>query len=120
MDIPNTFVQTSIPQGKNDDKISMKIRGVLVDMLIEMSPETYKQYVVYEKGKKVLYVRMLKALYGMMIASVLYYKKFRSDIESIGYEVNPYDNFVASKMIKGHQHTITWHVDDVKSSHVDP
>ena len=120
LDIPNAFVQTSIPQGKNDDEIIMKIRGVLVDMLIEMSPETYKNYVVYERGKKVLYVRMLKALYGMMIASVLYYKKFRSDIESIGYEVNPYDNCVANKMIKDHQHTITWHVDDVKSSHVDP
>jgi hypothetical protein len=22
-------------------------------------------------------------------------------------------------MVNGHQHTITWHVDDVKSSHVD-
>ena len=66
------------------------------------------------KEKKVLYVRMLKALSGMMIASILYYKKFRKDIESIGFEVNPYD------MVNGKQHTITWHVDDVKSSHVDP
>jgi len=23
-------------------------------------------------------------------------------------------------MVNGHQHTITWHVDDVKASHIDP
>ena len=119
LDIPNAFVQTSIPQGEEDEKIIMKIRGILVDILVEMSPETYKEYVVYENNKKVLYVRMNKALYGMMTASVLYYKKFRNDIESIGYEVNPYDNCVANKMINGKQHTITWHVDDVKASHED-
>ena len=62
---------------------------------------------------------MNKAPYGMMIVSVLYYKKFRKDIESIGYEVNPYGNCVAKQMIKGKQNTITWHVDDVKASHED-
>ena len=37
----------------------------------------------------------------------------------MGYEVNPYDPCVANKMINGKQHTISWHVDDLKSSHVD-
>jgi hypothetical protein len=119
LDIPNAFVQTSIPQGEGDEKIIMKIRGVLVDILLEMSPETYKDYVVYEGKNKVLYVQMLKALYGMMMASLLFYKKFRTDIESTGYEVNPYDHCVANKMINEKQHTLTWHVDDVKASHVD-
>jgi len=47
--------------------------------------------VIYEgiQKQKVLYVRMLKALYRMMIASILYYKKFRKEIESIRFEVNP-------------------------------
>jgi hypothetical protein len=77
---------------------------------------------VYEgkKKQKVLYVRMLKALYGMLIASLLYYKKFRADIEGIRFVVNPYDPCVANQMIKGKQHTVTWYVDDLKSSHVDP
>ena len=102
LDIPNAFVQTNIPHGENDEKIIMKIRGVLVDMLVEMSPETYEEYVVYENNKKVLYVQLLKALYGMMKASVLYYKKFRKDLEDIGYEVNPYDICIANKMVNGH------------------
>jgi len=52
LDIPNAFVQTTIRQGEKDKRIMMKIRGVPVDMLVEMSPETYKDYVVYENGKR--------------------------------------------------------------------
>jgi hypothetical protein len=98
----------------------MKIRGALVDILVEMSPETYKDFVVYEKGQKVLYVRMLRALYGMLISSLLYYKKFLKDIKSIGFKVNPYDPCVANRIINGKQQTVVWHVDDLKSSHLDP
>ena len=76
-------------------------------MLVAMAPEIYADYVVYENGQKVLYVQMLKALYGMMKASLLYYKKFRKDIEGNGYEVNPYDPCVANKKINGKQHTLT-------------
>ena len=56
----------------------------------------------------------------MMITSILYYRKFIKDIKSIGFEVNPYDICVANRMVNGKQHTVTWHVDDVPSSHVDP
>ena len=61
---------------------------------------------------------MLKALYGMLIASLLYYKRFVSDIRKIGFELNPYDPCVANRSVEGTQHTLTWHVDDIKSSHV--
>ena len=107
-DIPNAFVQTDIDQ--SGEKIIMKIRGEMVDILVEVSPEIYSNYVVQKKGQS---VQMLKALYGMMVSSLLYYKKLRKDIESIGFEVNPYDMCVANRIIKGKQHTITWHVDDV-------
>jgi hypothetical protein len=116
-DVPNAFVQTPVPQG--GDKIVMKLRGQLVDLLVEIAPETYEPFIVYEGNKKVLYVRMLRALYGMLIASILYYKKFRKDIEGIGFIVNPYDSCVANRIIGGKQQTVTWHVDDLKSSHVD-
>jgi len=77
--------------------------------------------VIYEAKQKqrALYVKMLKALFGMMITSILFYKKFRNDIESIAFEVNPYDICVANTMVNRKHHTLTWHVDDVKSSHVN-
>ena len=55
----------------------------------------------------------------MLEAGLLWYKKFRSDLESIGFKFNPYDACVANRMVKGEQHTIRFHVDDVLSSHVD-
>jgi hypothetical protein len=118
-DIPNAFVQVDIDEKEKGERIIMKIRGLLVNMLTELSPETYEKYVVYEGNNKVLYVMMIKALYCMLQSSLLYYKKFRKDIESIGFKVNPYDPCVANRIVNGKQHTVTWHVDDLKSSHVD-
>ena len=66
-----------------------------------------------------LYVRLSKALYGMLRTALLFYKRLRSDLENMGFEVNPYDPCVANKMVNGHQMTIYWHVDDLKVSHKD-
>jgi hypothetical protein len=121
VDIPNAFVQTDIQQKEPSERVIMKIRGTLVDMLVEIDPETYADYVVYDYNKeKILYVQVLKALYGMLESSLLFYKKLCKDLIEIGFEINPYDPCVANKIVKGKQQTVTWHVDDLKSSHVDP
>ena len=119
-DIPNAFVQTHLDESPTGERTIMKITGKLVEMLVELDPHTYKDFVTIEKGVQVLHVDMWMALYGMIKSSLLYYKKWRGDLVSIGFEVNPYDPCVANRMINGHQHTVAWHVDDVKSSHVDP
>ena len=54
------------------------------------------------------------------MSGLLYYKKFKRAIKGRGYVLNDYDPCVANKMINGKQHTISWHVDDLKASHVDP
>ena len=119
-DIPNAFIQTMVEDtDEQGDRIIMKIRGAMVDMLIKIDP-SYKQYVVLENGKRILCVHIQRAIYGMLMSGLLFYKKFRASIEGIGYEVNPHDPCVANKMVNGKQHTISWHVDNLKSSHVDP
>ena len=80
----------------------------------------YGAYVVIENGEEVLYVIVTQAIYGLLISALLYYRKFTKDIESIGFVLNPYDPCVANRMVNGKQQTITWHVDDLKISHVDP
>ena len=117
-DVPNAFIQTDMPDDSN--KVVMKITGVLVHLMVEMAPEVYGPYVVYENGKKVLYVRVLKALYGMLVASLLWYTKFKKDLEACGFKFNPYDPCVANKMVNGKQHTVRFHVDDLMCSHIDP
>jgi hypothetical protein len=94
VDIPNAFVQTKLDN--NQDKVIMKIRGILVDMLIEINPEMYRSYIVYEGNNRVIYVRMLRVLYGKTQSALLFYKKFRSDIETIGFKINDYDPCVAN------------------------
>ena len=64
-DVPNAFIQTSMPEIKDgEERVIMKITGVLVDLMVEMAPEIYGPYVVYENGKKVLYVKCLKPSVG--------------------------------------------------------
>ena len=90
-----------------------------MDYLVKMAPEIYANYVVMEKGKKVLYTKVLRALYGMLIAALLWYKKLQKDLELIGFWFNAYDLCVANQMKNRKQHTICYHVDDMMSSHMD-
>ena len=53
-DVPNAFVQTPVPQ--DGEKIIMKIQGQLVGLLLEIAPESYEPFIVYENNKMVLYV----------------------------------------------------------------
>ena len=116
VDIPNTFVQTKM----DDEKVIMKMRKQLVDLMCKVAPGVYTKYVTIENGVKVLYVRLLNALYGTLKAALLFYQKLVKDLEAEGFELNPYDLCVANKMINNKQMTLTWHVDDMKISHVNP
>ena len=52
--------------------------------------------------------------------AILWYKEFKATLEKIGFKFNPYDPCVANRMVKHKQHTVRFHVDDLKSSHKDP
>lgn len=56
----------------------------------------------------------------MSVSAMLWHKKFRADLEDIGFEFNPYDPCAVNKMIRGKQQTIGFHADDLVRSHVDP
>jgi hypothetical protein len=49
---------------------------------------------------------MFNALYGIMVASLLYYKKFVKCLKSKGFKLNPYDPCVANKQVKGEKGAI--------------
>jgi hypothetical protein len=119
-DIPNAFIQALMPEVKDgDERVMIKITGVLVDILVELNPEPYGPCVVYERNRKVLYVQVMRAIYEMLEAAILWYKKFQGELEEKGLKFNPYDPCVANRTEKGSQHTLLFHVDDLKSSHKD-
>ncbi len=75
---------------------------------------------VGKKGKKQLLVQCLTALYGTMVALLLYYKKFVKSLKSKGFKLNPYDPCVVNKQVKGKQLTVCFHMDEYKISHLFP
>jgi hypothetical protein len=104
-----------------DDFTLLKLVGDIVDIMCKVNP-SYNEFVVIENNKKVLYLRLLKALYGCVSvrSALLWYELFKGTLEDMGFELNPYDQCVANKSINGNQCTIVWYVDDTKISHVDP
>ena len=72
LDVPNAYIQADVPQPKDGrDRITVKLTGILVNWLLELEPDTYKKYVVVEKGVRTLYLTRTKVIYGILIASVL-------------------------------------------------
>ena len=55
--IPNAFIQAHMPKiEKGEDRVIMKITGTLVELLVKLAPTIYRPFVVFEKGKKVIYI----------------------------------------------------------------
>ncbi len=70
-----------------------------------------------KSGQKVLIVEFLNAVYGTMVAALLYYKKFVKSLTKQGFKHNPYDGCVTNKIVSGKQITICFHVNDCKIAH---
>ncbi len=88
LDIPSAFLRAL----NDDSTVLMLLEGTLAELMVKVAPRIYRKYVTIGKsGKKLLYVQMHKALYGMLKSALLFYKKFVSDLESIGFTTNPYN-----------------------------
>jgi hypothetical protein len=107
IDIPGAFLHAD-----NGDYLIIKMVGTLTELMVKTNPKLYRQYVILEKGKSVLYLQLQKALYGMMKSALLFYRKLVSELREMGFEINPCDPCVANKMVNGTQMTIRWHRDD--------
>ena len=102
-----------------DDLVLMKFTGESVNMLCNLNPE-HESFVVTENGVKVLYVCLIKAIYGCVNSALLWYEMFSTRLKDMGFVLNPYDPCIANCMIDEKQCTVAWYVDDNKISHEDP
>ena len=115
VDIPGAFMHSD-----QDETVHLRLQGTLADLLVKCDPKLYRKYVVSEGGQPVLYVELLKALYGTLRAALLFWRRLSKKLVDWGFSINPYDWCVANKLIQGSQCTIVWHIDDLKISHTDP
>ena len=102
-----------------DETVHLRLEGTMAELLTRLDPKLYRKYIFSERGKPVLYVELLKALYGTLRAALLFWKKLSGKLIEWGFNINPYDWCVANKTINDKQCTILWHVDDLKILHVD-
>ena len=53
-----------------------------------VDPVLYKDFITYDsKGQALMYVRINKAIYGMLKSALQFYLNFRFDIEAYGFKV---------------------------------
>ena len=113
LDIPGAFLHAEL-----DVDMIMLQKGELAEMMVMVDPKLYRPYVIVtSKGEKLLYVRMRKAMYGLLQSVLLFYLRVVKDLKEYGFELNPYDPCMANKLMNGTQMTVTWHMDDLKVSH---
>jgi hypothetical protein len=117
-DVATADVAGAYLKAKFEDFVVLRIEGESVDIMCRVS-EHYKQFVTHENGKKVLYLQLLKALYGCVKSALLWYELFTGTLQKLGFALNEYDSCVANMTINKKQCTIAWYVDDNKVSHAD-
>ena len=99
-----------------DDFVLVKFTGESVDVLCQVDVG-YQEFVTYGNGKKILYLELLKALYGCVRSALLWYELYSTKLQGMGIILNPYDTCVANKDIEGKQCTIGYYVDDNLATH---
>ena len=110
VDIPRAFMHSEM-----DEVLHLHLDRPMAELLCKVDEKKYRQYMCYEKKKPVLYVQLMRALYGTLQAALLFWINLSTFLtEELGFELNPYNPCVANKVINGKQCTIVWHVDNLK------
>ena len=65
--VPGAYLQTDLPK---DKLVLLLSEGKFVDIMCEINPE-YKQQVRTKDGRNTLYIRILKAIYGIIESALL-------------------------------------------------
>ena len=71
-----------------DDFVEVKFTGESVDVLCQVDAG-YEEFVTYENGRKVLYLELLKALYGCLRSALLWYELYSTKLKGMGFTLNP-------------------------------
>jgi hypothetical protein len=81
--------------------------------VVRYAKEIYPELDEFQWKDDCLYTIMLKAMYGCVQASVLWYALIRYELEKIGYQVSKTDRCVFTKQVGEKIFTLLLHVDDI-------
>ena len=76
LDVATIYIPNAFLWADNNGKVLMKLRCDMIELLVDLDPSLYIKYIVVgENGEPLLYVKLLKALYGILRSALLFYKK---------------------------------------------
>ena len=70
-----------------EDFVVVKLMGDEVDIISNLN-SVYKEYITVENEKKILYLQLVKALYGCIKSALLWYKCFTDCLFDMGFKLN--------------------------------
>ena len=83
-DIPGAFLTADM-----DEYVYMVLDGPLTEMMVKVAPATYEKYLhTTKKGKKLMYVKLNKALYGCFRSALLFYRKLKKELTDEYFVIN--------------------------------
>lgn len=113
-DVPGAFLKSELPT--DGPAVLMRLNKFLASVLVKLDPS----YASYIRADGSCVVRLKRALYGCVQSAKAWYKKLRSDLESIGYSVIKSDECVFIRREKdGSSTRLVVHVDDIFASAKD-
>ena len=121
-DVPTINIPGAFLHAYNNRETIMLLRGRLAELMVQVHPKIYQKYVIYDKNNQsLLYVKLSKAIYGLLKSALLFYKKNVNNLQNYKTPlvINKYNPCVANAIINRKQMTVTWHVDNLKVSLAD-
>ena len=115
LDVPSAYFHAKAGRVKG----FIMLEGILVDLFLQVEPSAAKKVTRDKKGRKVLYTRMNKALYGHIMSGRLFWEHLSLTLTNFGFAPNPDDLCILNKEINRCWCTVVLHVDDIKLSHVE-
>ena len=116
-DIPVAFIQAD---WLDENDCYLKFEGLMVDMMCDIDP-AYKKFVLVNKktGKKKLYGKLTKAVYGTILRAILFYQRLSGQLYNWRYTQNPYNPCTFNQIVNDKRLTIKIHVDNWKCYHME-
>ena len=74
-----------------NNTVYIRLSGPLATLMTKADKKNYEKFMIKEGGTPVIYVRLKKALYGTLDASLLFWKDPTDELKEWGFAVNPYD-----------------------------
>jgi len=118
-DVATSDVSGAFLKAEQKDYVLLRLTGEALKAILRANSDKYEKYVTMEGSVRVLYVQLLRAMYGTLTATISWYTLFAETLMQMDFTLNPYDLCVANKVVNGTQFTICWYVDDVELSHRD-